>query len=184
MGRIIYIWRIASNCPEDLIVSHNKSSVDPALFRSTFFIKNAEPALFSYERTLERLKGQYYIPNSAQLPLVSVEASQQLTELLRDSVQMVPAQVFCVDGVLDAVVLNPLRAVAAVDWEQSTALLIAGTKHVMKFTKLELLPKALNGIHLARLEELRSFLLVSEAIKNLFSSCALCEFGLPSKIRR
>lgn len=111
------------------------------------------------------------------------DAGEELAKLLGDAIQMIPARVSCSDGELAAMLVNPLRLVTAVDWSESEAILIPGTRQVMKFNKLRLDNHAIQG-HLARLEEYRSFLLAGESVRSIFASCALCELVPASAIRR
>jgi len=183
MGGITYLWRIASDCPDSLIVTHDKETVDPTIFRNASPIAVPQTALFVHHGPISDLQGQDYIPNSASLPLLSVEASRRLSALAGVSVQGVRAIVTCSDGVLEAVLLNILRSISAVDWTVSKALFIPGTKQVMKFSKLQLKANTVNGVNIARLEEFRPFVLATDEVKHIFYASELCEFSPPSDIR-
>ncbi|BCU78861.1 hypothetical protein [Luteolibacter sp. LG18] len=178
-----YLWRIASDCPDNLIAIHDKDTVDPVLFRKAVPFDSAKPVRFVFRGLLSTIRRECYFPNSAMLPLVSNETGACLLNLAGTSVQGVPAVVACDDGEMEATLINPLKAIPAVDWSASKALHIPGTKQVMKLQKLQLLPESMEGIHLARLDDFRSFLLVSECVKDLFAGSRLCEFTLPSEIR-
>lgn len=180
---MIYIWRISSNCPDNWIAVQDKGTVDPTLFRRAEFFEGAQPVRFTIHGKRSAIGEEDYLPNSAMLPLVSKSAALRLADAAGAIFQSVPAVVTCEDGDLEAALINPLKAVTAVDWNSSKALFIPGTKQVMKFTKLELLPGALGEFDLARLDEFRSFILVSERVKNLFSGSTLCEFASASEVR-
>lgn len=117
------------------------------------------------------------------LPLVSKAAAMRLQGVAGAAIQSVPAVIVCDDGEIEASLINPLRAIAAVDWSNSKALFIPGTKQVMKFTKLHLGPDSMGDHCLARLDEFRPFILVTEGVKSLFANSKLCEFALPSEVR-
>lgn len=182
MGTMTYLWRIASDCPDNWIAVHDKETVDPTVFRKALPFEGVQPVRFSIQRRRSEVLEQAYLPNSAMLPLVSSAAALRLEAVAGAAMQIVPAIVVCDDGEIEASLINPLKAITAVDWANSKALYIPGTKQVMKFTKLELLPGPLEGVHLARLDEFRSFILASESLKSLFANSKLCEFGLPSKV--
>jgi hypothetical protein len=179
VSEVIYLWRVASDCPNRMIVVHDKGTVEPTLFRKTVPFDGVVPVRFSHKGTRAELREQHYLPNSANLPLVSCGAGVQLKSLVGDSLQIVPAIIECSDGGLDASLVNPLKSIPGVDWADSKALFLPGTKQVMKFTKLQLLPQSMDGLHLARLDEFRPFILASESVRNLFDSSELCEFNLP-----
>lgn len=183
MGAMIYLWQISSDCPDRMIAVHDKATVDPTLFRMAARAELREPARFSHQGLRSQVLGQAYLPNSAALPLVSMEAGSQLQALAGDAIQLVPALVACDDGDVSASLVNLLRAVPAVDWAGSSALYIPGTKQVMKFTALQILPTAMDGLHLARLDEFRPFILASDSVRSLFAKSALCEFALPTDVR-
>jgi hypothetical protein len=183
MGTINYIWRIASDCPNNFITVHDKESVDPTLFRRAISFESVRPLRFVFHGKRSAFLGEDYIPNSAMLPLVSKAVALRLVDVAGSAIQSLPAVVLCGDGEFEATLLNPLEVVSAVDWNNSNVLYIPGTKQVMKFTKLALLPDALGKLDLARLAEFRSFILASERIKNLLAKAKLCEFVLPSEIR-
>ena len=183
MGEMIYLWRIASNCPDSLIAIHDRAAVDPILFRKAAIVDLKGIARFMLKGMQSAILGQHYFPNSAMLPLVSKEVGFRLNDLAGAAVQIVPALITCDDGEVEASLINPLESIPAVDKSMSEILYIPGTTQVMKFTKLQLLSGALNSSHLARLDEFRPFLLASESVKNLFASTRLCEFALPSDIR-
>lgn len=139
--------------------------------------------MFFHSGPTSDFDGEPYIPNSASLPLVSSDAAKLIWELQGIQVQEVPALVMCSDGQFPCVLLNPLQTVPAVDWASSKAVFIPGTKQVMKFNRLQLIPEALGNMPIARLDEFRPFILVSEGVKQAFASSALCEFELPSCIK-
>jgi len=183
MGTLNYIWRIASDCPNNLITVHDKESVDPTLFRKSRSIEPARPLRFVFHGKRSPFLREDYLPNSAMLPLVSKAVASRLAAVAGAAFQSLPSVVLCDDGEFEATLLNPLEVVSAVDWSNSNALYIPGTKQVMKFTKLALLPDALGNLDIARLDDFRSFILVSERVKNLLAKSKLCEFVLPSEIR-
>lgn len=180
---MIYLWRIASDCPDNWIAVHDKETVDPTQFRKALPFDGVQPARFIIRERLSAVGEQDYLPNSAMLPLVSKAAGQRLQDSAGLSIQCVPAVVACVDGDLEATLINPLKAIPAVNWDGSKALFIPGTRQVMKFSKLQLVPGALAELDLARLDEFRSFVLASERVKRLLASSKLCEFVSPSDVR-
>ena len=183
MSTLTYIWQMASDCPEELIVIHDERTVDPMSLRAANPVPNAASALFFHDGLKSDFVREAYIPNSALLPLVSVSAAREIGKLPGVYAQQLPARVRCSDGEIPCVLLNPLKTVSAVDWAATKAVFISGTKHVRKFHSLQLLPNPLGGNSIARLGEFSQFVLVTEAVKNVLTSSSLCEFDLPANIK-
>ncbi len=72
---MIYLWRIASDCPENWIAVHDKESVDPTVFRKALPFEGLQPVRFNIQESQSAVLEQDYLPNSAMLPLVSKACS-------------------------------------------------------------------------------------------------------------
>ena len=183
MSEITYLWRPARDYPERLIVSPDEDCFDQSRFRLAVAVDSTKPPRFISGEPIVHFQKMDYIPNLAQLPLISASATEAVMELCPNDIQLVGATIVCSDGEMECFVVNPLTAVAAVDWELSKHVNIPGTEEVMLFKRLELRPNALGECHIARLKEFPPYVLVSEAFKAIFSGCSLCRFVLPSTIR-
>jgi hypothetical protein len=184
MGAVTYLWRISRDCPENLIVDADKSSFDATTFRLARFICENKLPIFVHRGCRSDLDTQRYFPNSVGLPLVSQDAMEELKRLDICNIQFVQAVINCSDGSLNAILVNPTDAVMGIDWSDSQAILIPGTDQVMKFNRLKLMPEVLQGKHMARLIEYKSFLLVSDQVRRCFERSNLCEFTLPAEIKK
>jgi hypothetical protein len=184
MGAVTYLWRIARDCPENLIVAGDKRSLDATAFRAARLIFDDKVPVFVYGGCRSELCVERYFPNSFGLPLISQDAMEALKRLDVCNVQFVPAVINCRDGNLDAFIVNPIDAILGVDWSGSHAVLIPGTDQVMKFNSLRLIPEVLQGKHIARLLEYKSFVLVSDQVRRCFEGSNLCEFTVPEEIKK
>lgn len=168
---MVHIWRIPESYPAEGIGEYDRI-VSPDRFMFTqaqsIELSCAMPTIrFSVTKT--KLEAYDCLPNSTMVPLLSPQASKDLSELCAGEVELIPTNVIAADGLLRGYsLLNATFMVPAVDFKTSQFSTIPGTNSIMSFRKLQLIPACLGKHKIARAKEYKPFLLVSSEIVELF----------------
>lgn len=173
---MVTIWRIPEDFPEHLILRYDRhSSPDRFLFTSGTSVSEPNPVpSFVTDALMEQLRNWDNLPNSARLPLVNRRFASLLLELAPNDVEMFTARIASASGASQEYSLvNITHTARVIDHRASSYSLVPETQQIMSFKTLRLLPDCLGTRKLARNEEYRSHILVSDDVRS-----AILESGL------
>jgi len=168
-----YLWEIPDDYPEKFLGEYlQDESPDCFLFfQGKHLLPDVGLPNFRFKVSSRALQKYDVLSNSTAIPLVSERLANVLKQLAQEDVQLLPANIQTSDGaMLGYQLVNVLNLVPGIDYGQSDFIYFHGTKRIMKFNRLGLRPEALGDRHLARDEEYKSFLIVSDTLKRTFES--------------
>lgn len=171
----IYLWRIPEEYPEKLIGRYERErSPDRFLFRQGKPIKDdllLSTPIIKFEVTESQLKKYDCLVNSSMIPLVSPKLAALLSKLAGKDIELIDANVECVDGEFeDYKILNVTHLIKGIDHELSKYTKMKQADAILGFKRLVHKPGCLKDYHLARDEEYKGHLLVSQSIFEAFKS--------------
>lgn len=170
---MIYLWRIPTDYPEELIGHYmRKESPDRFLFRKGEELPSsiAIPR-FEFNAPAAKLEQYDVLPNSTQIPLVSPKVAESLRGLCPNDIQLFEANIIASGQEIQGFkLLNATHLVSCVDHANSDYSFIPGTDAIMGFKKLKLVYDGLKKHHIAREAEYKSYLYVTEQVKGVFDS--------------
>lgn len=185
--RMTYLWRVSEDYPQSMIGEYKRDGTpDRFLFKKGERI--LEPIgvpIIKFDCSLAKLREFGCLANNAMVPLISAVCAAALIEMAPDDVQLIKAIVVGIDGETEEFfLLNVTSKVSCIDHEQSEFTLVPGSKQIMSFRRLSLLPGCLGQHGLARDSEYSSHLLVSDVIVTRLSCAGLkgIAFISPSEI--
>lgn len=178
------IWQIEDNYPESLIGKYDRKAGPDRLLlrRGKTLSKEEKEWKFTFEASVKQLYGIDDLANCTLTPLVSPKLASLIGEYTSNDVEFLPARIQACDGeITDYQLLNSLSTKSAVDFEESDPVFIPGTDAVMKFNRLRLRKNSLGTHHIARCEEYRSYLLISNVLADAIENSGMT-FSLPESI--
>lgn len=184
---MVYIWRIAEDYPDELIGLY-QVDISPdrlELSEGKTLPSNFDTLYFQCPTTEEKVREWNIFSNNANVPLVDKNVVKILKEFAGEDVQMFNAVIQTNTGEInDYKVLNVTHTVLAIDHNKSKYSLIKGTSVILKFTKLVYKDNCLSKYQIARNEEYKPHIIVSQRIKDLFISSNIkgVEFLYPENI--
>jgi hypothetical protein len=172
-----YVWSIPETYPERLIGHYVAEGVPDSLE----FKKGVEVSLeakvlnFQYSATLGEVGAFDVLANDALLPLVGERAAAILSRIASASVQLLPVSLECVDGRDGSYrLMNVTRTVRGIDHRASKYSLIRGTDKILGFQRLRYRSDCLGDLAIARDEEYKPHILVSDALRRAFAAAEVC----------
>jgi hypothetical protein len=167
-----YILQMPSNYPEVLIGEYLRDqSPDRFIFQQGKLIESIATPKFRFRVTSKELDMFEALQTNAGVLLLSQRTSAVLLGLCPEDVQLIAANVETSDKTtIDYKLLNVTHLVRGLNHKECSVLHIPGTKAIMKFNKISLVPDALKNHHIARESEYLPYVLVSEAIKSAFEN--------------
>lgn len=172
----IYLWEIPENYPEKLIGRYERErSPDRFLFREgqVLSIAQVKPdPIIKFEVSMAQLEPYDCLDNTSSIPLVNQRLADLLINLAGDDIQLFDVKIECTDGELERYkILNVIHTVKGIDHEQSvytTFKLPRGGSMIGTIRKLVYKPGCMGNHHLAKDEEMKDNLLVTQNIYDTF----------------
>jgi hypothetical protein len=131
----------------------------------------------NFEAKKEKLCGYDCLPSNGGAPLVNKKIIEILREIAPSDVQFFPATVMCLDGELEGYFfLNVTHLIQGIDHDQSIYSLLDlpdGAKIIYTVRKLVLKEGCMKDHDLARDQDLKSNLLVSQKIYDAFQAAKI-----------
>ncbi|WP_131777829.1 imm11 family protein [Legionella fairfieldensis] len=170
---MIYLWQKPKNCTNKLIAEYDREhSPDRFLFLDGVRLANEKvdkKIVFIHEMLQAKISGYDCIPNNSSSPLVNQKIVDLLLELAPADVQFFDTEVHCKDGILtNYKLLNVTSTIVGIDHEKSIYTKMAQADAIAGFRYLTYRPGCMGNHKIARDEEYKSHLLVSEEIKQVF----------------
>ncbi|CAM2944463.1 imm11 family protein [Legionella worsleiensis] len=168
---MIYLWEKPRNCPNKLIAEYDRAlSPDRFLFRRGTFIAQdqlAQKAIFHHDMSVVKLEGFDCIPNNSASPLVNERIVDILKELCPKDIQLIDAEVHCKDGILtNYKLLNITTTVVGLDHDKSVYKTDGTAISSISYGTYKM--GCMDEHHIARDEEWKGNILVTESIKSAF----------------
>ena len=128
-----------------------------------------KPAIVEFEVSKKIMSKYDCLPNTSSIPLVNERIRDILNEIAPNDVQFLDVLVVCPDGELnDYKLVNAVRRFKGIDHEKSIEKRVNKGKRIRGFYYLTFKPGSMEPYHIARDEEYRINLVVSEKIKQAF----------------
>jgi len=172
---MIYLWEFPEYfLNKHIAVYHHKYSVAWLSFRKGKKIDQkeiTEEPIFDLEVTRAEIQRFDNLPsNAGSVPLVNQKIIDLLLELAPEDVQFFDAEVRCKDGVLtNYKMLNVTHTIRGIDHEKSVYTKMKQADAILGFNYLTYQPGCMGSYQLARDEEYKGNLLVTETIKQAFN---------------
>jgi hypothetical protein len=180
----LYLWRCPLSFPDNWVGAYHVESIEDETFGYSFLSgKDLDPKTIrlvprvNFEAKTEQLCGYDCLPNNSGGPLVNKKMIELLREIAPTDVQFFPARIVCLDGELEGYFfLNVTQLIKGIDHDQSIYSLLDlpdGAKMIYTVRKLVLKPGCMKGHDLARDQDLKTNLLVSQQIYDAFKSAKI-----------
>lgn len=166
-----FLWDTPNEYPSSLIGTYvREGSPDRFLFRRGIRLPAALPTpTIRFDASAEELARFDVLDSNAMVPLVSQNVAAHLQQICPNDIQLFQTRVVTPSRDLAGYsLLNAIHALNCVDYERSECVFVPKTDHVMKFKRLTLKPNCLGEHHLARESDLKSYLYVSDSLKDAF----------------
>jgi len=166
-----YLWKPADNYPNTRIGVYNKKeSIDEyEFFRGNCVHKINPKIIIDFECPKEYIEKYGSIYTTAGSPVVREDVLGLCNDLLKDQIQIFDVELRTKNGVLkNYKLVNILNLVEGIDLEHSICKYLTDEKTILGFKYLVLKGNCLGDLHIARLKETKSLILVSEALKERF----------------
>ncbi|MFN7629082.1 MAG: imm11 family protein [Pirellula sp.] len=167
------IWQIEDDYPDSLIAEFNRDlGFDRFMLKRGQRIEPINGRLtFRVQAGIDKIQAIDDVANSTMVPLISLRLAVALEQALGDVIQLIPASIVAIDGVVDShKLLNVLTMVPAVDHASSRYTTVPGTSSILRFSRMVLRHDALNSVEIARSAEYSSLLLVSERLAGIIEN--------------
>ena len=170
-----YLWHDC-DCPNKLMLEYDKNiSPDRFIFFRSNEIKpeQVRQKIVFKAKVSKKLISQFdCAPNNSGSPLVNQKVAALLLRLAPDEVQFFEADIYCTDGILQGYqLLNCTRKFIGVDYEKSKyRTILPDDDDIGSFKRLSFKPGSMGSLHIARMEEFSSHIVVNEEIKQAFAS--------------
>lgn len=170
---MIYSWKIPENFLNRDVGEYNtESSPDNYLLMSGRKLRKDEFQLIptvSFVVSKNRIVKFDCLPNNTLIPLVNNKIKIILEEIAPDDVQFFPAKLICSDGELEGYYfLNITHTIIGIDHEKSIYTKMKTVDAISGFHYLTYKHGCMGDHFLARDQEYRGNLLVSEEVKTIF----------------
>jgi hypothetical protein len=170
---MIYLWEKPEYCPQRIIAEYNRElSVDRFLFRRGAKLAPEQAdgkIIFEIEITKAEISKYDCIPNNSASPLVNQKIVDILLKLTPDDVQFFDTEAQCKDGVLtNYQLLNITHTITGIDHKKSVYSILKDTGGISNINYLTYKPGCMGNHKLARDEEYKGNLLVTEEVKQVF----------------
>lgn len=163
-----YIWRVDDDFPEEMIGEYRAGvSPDRFLFRSgKRLAEDIGVPVFRFECRVQDLAVYDELPNSALVPLVSRRLGEFLVSRCGEDIQLLGAIVECTDAPIfgEWSVLVATKMVKAIDHELSVYSRMVTLDRILSFSVLRHVPGSLGEFAIARDQEYKGHLILSEAL--------------------
>jgi hypothetical protein len=170
---MLYLWEIPENFLNRDVGEYNPDcSPDRFLLYSGRVLVADEFTLIptvNFEISKNRVSKLDCLPNNTQIPLVNNRIRVILENLIPDDVQFFPAKLICSDGELEGYYfLNITHTIIGIDHEKSIYAKMKTVDAISGFHYLTYKHGCMGDHLLARDQEYRGNLLVSEEVKTIF----------------
>ena len=168
---MIYLWEDPEKYPFSREGIYNEDiSPDRFLFyRSNLVTGELPKIIFNFKCPSKFIENLGTIPNDSASPLVREDVLEILDDLIGDQIQAFDTELHTKNGILyDYKLVNILNKVKGVNMDESICEYLTDEVTINGFEFLTLKENCLGKLNLARLEEQRSYILVSEALKERF----------------
>ena len=170
---MIYLWRIPENYKNRDIGSY-QYDVSPDIFLLSIGKKRlpdefGPPPIVGFKISKNKVLKFDCLPNSGSAPLVNERIKNILETIAPNDVQFFPAKLICSDGELNGYYfLNVTHTIHGIDHEQSIYTKMKTYDGIGAIDYLTYKPNCMGTHDLARDEEYKVNLLVTEKIKSIF----------------
>lgn len=170
---MIYLWEIPEKFLNRDVGEYNRDcSPDRFLLRKGHeltLVEFSPTPIVNFEISKSRILEFDCLPNNTQIPLVNNRIKIILENLIPDDIQFFPAKPTCSDGELEGYYfLNITHTIIGIDHEKSIYTKMKTVDAISGFYYFTYKDGCMGDHHLARDQEYRGNLLVSEEIKSIF----------------
>lgn len=173
MATSLWKWEIPDNYPNKWIgIYIREESPDRFGFQHGKRVDNITSVpKFSFNTVSSRLQKYGVLPNNAGSPLVSLEVGELLSDICKESIQLIDTELQTKNDLLTGYkLLNITKLVSSINLEKSSYSLITGSNNIRSFQKRI---HTLNGISsnlLAREKLCKSHIIIANDVFESFSS--------------
>lgn len=168
-----FLWSIPDCYPRECIgVYLRDRSPDRFIFkRGTRVPEDVPRPCIQFSASPKDLADFDVLESNAMVPLVSTNVAQLLLEMCPVDCQLIDTDVIA-DGekLTGYKLVNAVHLVSCVNHQESDCVYVPNADHIMKFNRLRLKPGCLGSHHLARELDYKSYLYVSQRLKEAFDS--------------
>jgi hypothetical protein len=178
---MVYFWNVRDNYPQTLVGTYDKDhGPDRFLFKRGELLDKSligKPRIRVTAKS-SSLRKLHDIGSTAMVPLVSAAVGQVLLQTCPKDVQLFPAEIVCIDGVIaDYSIVNVTNRVRGIDHERSVYSVLA-SGGILQFDQVIYKANCLGNLDLARDEEYSNHLVVSERLRDALRQYKDLDFRL------